>query len=102
MRSILDRPLTGAAPVLLEEQVLVNPGDVLLEPVVPLPAQPARVLRVPQAQITSELPELLAVCDRIVVLCEGRMTAELPRSSATEESIMHAATRFLDRAARAS
>jgi ABC-type sugar transport system ATPase subunit len=46
---------------------------------------------------SSELPELLAVCDRILVLCEGRITAELPRSEATEEAIMHAATRFLER-----
>ncbi len=48
---------------------------------------------------SSELPELLAVCDRILVLCEGRLTADLPRSEATEEAIMHAATQFLDRSA---
>jgi ABC-type sugar transport system ATPase subunit len=48
---------------------------------------------------SSELPELLAVCDRILVLCEGRLTAELPRAQATEQAIMHAATRFLDRPA---
>jgi ribose transport system ATP-binding protein len=47
---------------------------------------------------SSELPELLAVSDRIVVLCEGRLTAIIPRALATEESIMHAATAFLDRA----
>ncbi len=47
---------------------------------------------------SSELPELLTVCDRILVLCEGRLTAEFPRSEATEEVIMHAATQFLDRA----
>ena len=47
---------------------------------------------------SSELPELLAVADRIIVLCEGRLTAEIPRAEATEEVIMHAATRFLDRA----
>ncbi|WP_422927386.1 sugar ABC transporter ATP-binding protein [Singulisphaera sp. PoT] len=47
---------------------------------------------------SSELPELLTVSDRIIVLCEGRLTAELPRSEATEENIMHAATQFLDRA----
>jgi ABC-type sugar transport system ATPase subunit len=46
---------------------------------------------------SSELPELLTVCDRILVLCEGRLTAELPRAHATEESIMHAATQFRDR-----
>jgi ribose transport system ATP-binding protein len=48
---------------------------------------------------SSELPELLAVCDRILVLCEGRLTAALNRAEATEEAIMHAATQFLDRAA---
>jgi len=48
---------------------------------------------------SSELPELLTVSDRIIVLCEGRITAEFPRREASEESIMHAATRFLDRAA---
>ncbi len=43
---------------------------------------------------SSELPELLAVCDRILVLCEGRLSAEVPRDDATEERIMDAATRF--------
>ena len=47
---------------------------------------------------SSELPELLTVADRILVLCEGRLTAEIPRAQATEEAIMQAATRFLDRA----
>jgi ABC-type sugar transport system ATPase subunit len=47
---------------------------------------------------SSELPELLAVSDRIIVLCEGRLTALFPRASATEEAIMLAATSFLDRA----
>jgi ABC-type sugar transport system ATPase subunit len=47
---------------------------------------------------SSELPELLAVCDRILVLCEGRLTADLPRADASEEAIMHHATAFLDRA----
>jgi ABC-type sugar transport system ATPase subunit len=42
---------------------------------------------------SSELPELLTVCDRIMVLCEGRLTAEFARGDATEEKIMHAATR---------
>jgi len=48
---------------------------------------------------SSELPELLTVADRILVLCEGRLTANLDRAEATEERIMHAATQFLDRAA---
>ena len=46
---------------------------------------------------SSELPELLAVSDRILVLCEGRATAVFARAEATEEAIMDAATRFLDR-----
>jgi ribose transport system ATP-binding protein len=48
---------------------------------------------------SSELPELLTVADRILVLCEGRLTANLTRAEASEEAIMHAATQFLDRAA---
>ena len=42
--------------------------------------------------ISSELPELLAVCDRIFVLHEGNLVAEIPRSRADEESVMRAAT----------
>jgi len=41
---------------------------------------------------SSELPELLTVCDRILVLCEGRMTGEFSRQEATEQKIMEAAT----------
>jgi ABC-type sugar transport system ATPase subunit len=41
---------------------------------------------------SSELPELLALCDRILVLCEGRQTGEFSRSEATEQRIMEAAT----------
>ncbi|GAP41422.1 sugar ABC transporter ATP-binding protein [Flexilinea flocculi] len=43
---------------------------------------------------SSELPEILAMCDRILVLCEGRLTAVLHRSEATQEKIMEAATEF--------
>ena len=41
---------------------------------------------------SSELPELLAMCDRILVLCLGRVTAELTRGEATQERIIEAAT----------
>ena len=41
---------------------------------------------------SSELPELLAMCDRILVLSLGRVTAELSRGGATQERIMEAAT----------
>jgi len=41
---------------------------------------------------SSELPELLILCDRILVLCEGRLTAEFTRQEASEQQIMEAAT----------
>jgi ABC-type sugar transport system ATPase subunit len=41
---------------------------------------------------SSELPELLTVSDRIIVLSEGRMTAEFRREEATEHKILEAAT----------
>jgi rhamnose transport system ATP-binding protein len=42
--------------------------------------------------ISSDLPEVLAMSDRIIVLHEGRITAEIPRDRATEERVMFAAT----------
>jgi ABC-type sugar transport system ATPase subunit len=42
--------------------------------------------------ISSDLPEVLAMSDRIVVLHEGRQTAEIPRAEASEERVMVAAT----------
>ena len=42
--------------------------------------------------ISSDLPEVLAMSDRIVVLHEGRITAEIGRAEATEELVMYAAT----------
>ncbi|MDH6151884.1 MULTISPECIES: sugar ABC transporter ATP-binding protein [Paraburkholderia] len=42
--------------------------------------------------ISSELPEVLRMSDRIVVMCEGRITGELSASEATQERIMHLAT----------
>ncbi|MDR0653723.1 MAG: sugar ABC transporter ATP-binding protein, partial [Synergistaceae bacterium] len=38
--------------------------------------------------ISSEMPELLGMCDRIYVMSEGRIAAELPREEATQEAIM--------------
>jgi rhamnose transport system ATP-binding protein len=42
--------------------------------------------------ISSELPEVLGMADRVLVVCEGRITAELSRDEATPETVMHAAT----------
>jgi len=41
--------------------------------------------------ISSELPEILALSDRVLVMCEGRITAELSHDEASEERIMLAA-----------
>jgi ABC-type sugar transport system ATPase subunit len=41
---------------------------------------------------SSELPELITLCDRILVLCEGRLTGELDRGEFTEQKIMEYAT----------
>jgi rhamnose transport system ATP-binding protein len=42
--------------------------------------------------ISSDLPEVLAMSDRILVFHEGKITAEIPRSQATQERVMFAAT----------
>jgi ribose transport system ATP-binding protein len=41
--------------------------------------------------VSSELPELLLLADRILVMCEGRQTGILTRAEASEEAIMHLA-----------
>jgi putative multiple sugar transport system ATP-binding protein len=38
--------------------------------------------------ISSELPELLGICDRIYTLSEGRITGEMPVESATPEALL--------------
>lgn len=42
--------------------------------------------------ISSELPEIMAMSDRIIVLHEGTVTARLTREQATQNTIMMAAT----------
>jgi len=42
--------------------------------------------------ISSELPEILRMSDRIIVMCEGRITGELSPQQATQERIMQLAT----------
>jgi ribose transport system ATP-binding protein len=41
--------------------------------------------------VTSEMPELLLLSDRILVMCEGRQTGILRRDNATEETVMRLA-----------
>jgi len=49
--------------------------------------------------ISSELPEVLGMADRVVVLFEGRVMREFSRSEANEDAIMHAATGLVEVAA---
>lgn len=42
--------------------------------------------------ISSEMPELLRMSDRIIVMCEGKMTGEIDIAEATQEGIMKFAT----------
>jgi rhamnose transport system ATP-binding protein len=49
--------------------------------------------------ISSELPEVLGMADRVVVLFEGQVMREFARAEATEDAIMHAATGLVEDAA---
>lgn len=44
--------------------------------------------------VSSELPEVIGISDRIVVMCDGRITGEMPASEATEDKILTLATAF--------
>ena len=46
--------------------------------------------------ISSEMPEMLRMADRIVVMCEGVVTGELDITEATQEKIMRLATMTMD------
>jgi ribose transport system ATP-binding protein len=43
---------------------------------------------------SSEIPEFLAVCDRMIVLCEGRVTGELSKQEMTVDTIKELAMQF--------
>ena len=46
--------------------------------------------------ISSELPEVIGICDRIITICEGRLTGEISRKEATQEILLAAATNRKD------
>jgi len=52
--------------------------------------------------VSSEMPELLALSDRILVMCEGRVTGELTGEAMTQENILRLATQADARAAPAA
>jgi ABC-type sugar transport system ATPase subunit len=45
--------------------------------------------------ISSELPEIIGMSDRVIVMCQGRVTGEFQRHELSQEAIMSCATRFL-------
>jgi len=46
--------------------------------------------------ISSELPEVLGMADRVLVVSEGRLAAQIPRAEATPETVMRAATHTVE------
>ena len=52
--------------------------------------------------ISSELPELIGLADRIYTIAEGRLTAEVPRAEATQEELMRHMTAARNQGAEAS
>jgi ribose transport system ATP-binding protein/rhamnose transport system ATP-binding protein len=44
--------------------------------------------------VSSDLPEVLTLADRIIVMADGRTVGELPGEGATEEAVLRLATRF--------
>jgi ABC-type sugar transport system ATPase subunit len=45
--------------------------------------------------ISSEMPEIIGMSDRVIVLCQGRVTGEFSRAELSQEKIMTSATQFL-------
>lgn len=45
--------------------------------------------------ISSEMPELLGVSNRVMVMCNGKITGEVSGNEMTQENVMHYATQFL-------
>jgi methyl-galactoside transport system ATP-binding protein len=45
--------------------------------------------------VSSEMPELIGVCDRIMVMCEGKITGVLSGEEKTQENIMALSTKFM-------
>lgn len=44
--------------------------------------------------VSSEMPEVMGIADRIIVMCDGRITGELMAEDATQNEILSLATRF--------
>ena len=46
--------------------------------------------------ISSEMPEIMGMSDRVIVMCQGRVTGEFKRGEVSQVEIMTSATKFLD------
>lgn len=44
--------------------------------------------------VSSEMPEVLGIADRVVVMCDGRITGELPAKETTQNQVLSLATAF--------
>ena len=45
--------------------------------------------------VSSEMPELIGMSHRVMVLCSGRLTGILDKSECSQENIMRLATKFM-------
>ncbi len=85
---ILDEPTHG---------VDVGSKSQIHEIIVALAAKGLAIL-----MISSDLPEVIAMSDRILVVAEGRIVGEFDGATATQEDVMHAATRSVGKTGSAS
>ena len=44
--------------------------------------------------VSSEMPEVMGIADRIIVMCDGRITGEVMAGDATQDGILKMATDF--------
>lgn len=44
--------------------------------------------------VSSEMPEVMGIADRIIVMCDGRITGELMANEASQSQILTMATAF--------
>ncbi len=50
--------------------------------------------------VSSEMPEVLGMADRIIVMCDGRITGQFMAKEATQEKVLEAAMRFENKSER--
>ena len=52
--------------------------------------------------VSSEMSEIMGISDRVLVMCDGRITGEMPIQEATQEKIMKCATHFEEKVGEVS